>query len=77
MSYEEPMRYEPPKIVRREDIKALLTVVVKSDVTSDVHIKENIVPVTWSVEAYEPPAVVAREELAGLLFQTGKSDIPN
>jgi hypothetical protein len=75
MSYEEPMRYEPPKIVRREEIKALLKVVIKSGYTvSDVHLKENIVPVTWG-ERYEPPAVVAREELSGLLVDTVKSQV--
>jgi hypothetical protein len=74
MSHEEPMRYEAPKIVRREDIKGLLSVAVKSDVPSDVNIKENIVPVTWSRDAYEPPAVASREPLAALLLDTVKSD---
>ena len=42
------MRYEPPKIVRREAVSALLDA-VRSDkkVISDVRLKEHVVPVVW------------------------------
>ena len=46
------MRYECPRIIRRDAIAGLL-VAAKSDikqpdgVDSDVNIKENIVPVRW------------------------------
>ena len=38
------MRYEPPRIVRREHIDAMMTFV---SVVSDVNRKENILPVVW------------------------------
>ena len=37
------MRYEPPKIVRREHVDALMASVS----VSDVNRKENIAPVVW------------------------------
>jgi hypothetical protein len=44
------VRYEPPKIVRRERIDAVLGFLVLSGgapTISDVNRKENIVPVVW------------------------------
>ena len=64
------MRYERPRIIKREPVAALL--IEKSDKPqdSDVNAKENIVPVAWP---YEPPTVVGREPVAGLLRE--KSDV--
>ena len=75
------MRYERPAIVRRESIVGLATVTL-SDVkqppdggVSDVHKKDNIVPVAWAGEvvAYEAPAVSRRDVVAGLA-DTAASD---
>jgi hypothetical protein len=43
------VRYEPPKIVRRERIDALLAFVTSNGdtFTSDVNAKENVVAVVW------------------------------
>ena len=74
------MRYESPIIVRREQIKALLTAGVKSDlpdsgdtnVISDVNVKEHIRPVVWSTPdretvPYAKPSIINRDAIAGLL----------
>jgi len=69
------MRYEPPCVVRRERLMGLLTVAnsnVKPDnnqVPSDVHVKDNIVAVTFGDEtiAYVSPQIADRQAIAGLL----------
>jgi hypothetical protein len=75
------MRYERPKIVRREPIAGLL-VAAKTDkdaTPSDADLKENVVPVLWGTRygeghddpatdrAYETPSIVRRERIDGLL----------
>jgi len=80
------MRYERPRIIRRDRIAGLLDI-IKSDgdaAPSDVNLKENFVPVVWSEPSragvelgagvqYESPAIVRRDRIAGLL-DIAKSD---
>jgi hypothetical protein len=77
------MGYERPRIVRRERVEALLGDTAQSDVNpppdgipSDVHKKDNVVPVAWAGEAvgYESPAIVGRERIEAMLMTVAQSD---
>ena len=62
------MRYERPMIVGREPITGLMGDLSTSDSTgvSDVHAKENILPVVWPTP-YESPVIAERAPIEGLL----------
>lgn len=76
------MHYERPRILRRDSIAGMLTAAPPSDVKpdgveSDVHIKDNIVPVAWTAQpsGYARPAIVRRDPIAGLLDSKQPSDV--
>ena len=66
------MRYERPRIVRREPVGGLADTTKSDKVTSDAASKDNVVPVVWR-DGYQPPAVARREAVAAL-GDTTKSD---
>jgi hypothetical protein len=78
------MDYQRPAVVRREPMTGLLTVISRSDAdddtdtdgstASDLHMKDNVLPVAWSGEPYEAPAVADREAIAGLARLKRSSD---